>query len=335
MKKKRPGEISMGAKITGLGMHLPDKMLDNKYFESILDTSDEWITERTGIKYRYFSSKDESASDLAYPACLEAIENAKISKDEIELIIVTTVTPDYMFPTTACVLQDKLGLKPTAAFDLLAGCTGFIYGAEIARNFIETKRYKTILVVSVEELSKILDLQDRNTAVLFGDGAAAAIFQDVEGENGIISSYISADGSKHQNLIMPAGGSKNPTSLETVNQRMHYIKMDGKAVFRDAVSMMIKATKEALARANLNKEDIDLFIPHQANIRIIEAIAKYFEIDKNKVYITVDKYANISAATIPIALYDAQKNGVLKKGMKILLTAFGAGFTFGAMVLEI
>lgn len=325
----------MGVKITGLGMNLPKKMLDNKYFESILDTSDQWITERTGIKVRYFSSEDEAASDLAYPACLEAIEKANIDKNSIELIIVTTVTPDYFFPTTACVLQNKLGIKPTAAFDLLAGCTGFIYGAEIARNFIETKRYKTILVVSVEELSKILDLQDRNTAVLFGDGAAAAIFQEVEGKNGIIASYISADGSKHQNLIMPAGGSKNPASVETVNNRLHYIKMDGRAVFRDAVSMMISATKETLKRANLTKEDIDLFIPHQANMRIIEAIAKYFEISMDKVYVTVNKYANISAATIPIALYDAQKNGVLKKGMKVLLTAFGAGFTFGAMIIEI
>lgn len=325
----------MGVKITGLGMNLPKKMLDNKYFESILDTSDQWITERTGIKVRYFSSEEEAASDLAYPACLEAIEKANIDKNSIELIIVTTVTPDYFFPTTACVLQDKLGIKPTAAFDLLAGCTGFIYGAEIARNFIETKRYKTVMVVSVEELSKILDLQDRNTAVLFGDGAAAAIFQEVEGEKGIISSYISADGSKHQNLIMPAGGSKNPATIETINNRMHYIKMDGRAVFRDAVSMMISATKEALKRANLTKEDIDLFIPHQANMRIIEAIAKYFEISMDKVYVTVNKYANISAATIPIALYDAQKNGVLKKGMKVLLTAFGAGFTFGAMIIEI
>lgn len=325
----------MGIKITGLGIHLPDKILDNKYFESILDTSDQWITERTGIKHRYFSSNEEAASDLAYPACLEAIEKAKISRDDIELIIVTTVTPDYMFPTTACVLQDKLGLKPTPSFDLLAGCTGFIYAAEIARNFIETKRYKTILVVSVEELSKILDLEDRNTAVLFGDGAAAAIFQEIEGESGIISSYISADGSKHQNLIMPAGGSRYPASIETINKRMHYIKMDGKAVFRDAVSMMIKSIKEALQKANLKKEDIDLFIPHQANIRIIEAIAKYLELDKEKVYITVDKYANISAATIPIALYDAEKNGVIKKGMKVLLTAFGAGFTFGAIILQI
>ncbi len=325
----------MGVKITGLGMHLPEKMLDNHYFESVLDTSDQWITERTGIKVRYFSSKDEAASDLAYPACLEAIEKANIDKNQIDLIIVTTVTPDYFFPTTSCILQDKLGLKPTPAFDLLAGCTGFIYGAEIARNFIETGRYKTILVVSVEELSKILDLQDRNTAVLFGDGAAAAIFQHVEGENGIISSYISADGSKHQNLIMPAGGSKNPATSETINERLHYIKMDGKAVFRDAVSMMIKATKAALEKANLNKEDIDLYIPHQANIRIIETIAKYFEISKDKVYITVDKYANISAATIPIALYDAEKNGRLKKGMKVLLTAFGAGFTFGAIIIEI
>lgn len=325
----------MGVKITGLGIHLPEKMLDNHYFESTLDTSDQWITERTGIKIRYFSAKDEAASDLAFPACIEAIEKAKINKNDIELIIVATVTPDYLFPTTACVLQDKLGIKPTGAFDLLAGCTGFIYGAEIARNFIETGRYKTILVVAVEELSKILDLSDRNTAVLFGDGAAAAIFQYSDEDNGILSSYISADGSKHENLIMPAGGSKNPASLETINEKLHYIKMDGRAVFRDAVSMMIKATDEALKRANLKKEDIDLFIPHQANIRIIEAIAKYFEIDKDKVYITVDKYANISAATIPIALYDAQKNGKIKKGMKVLLTAFGAGFTFGAMILEI
>jgi 3-oxoacyl-[acyl-carrier-protein] synthase-3 len=324
----------MGVQITGIGMNLPSKFMTNSDFEKILDTSDQWITERTGIKIRYFSDKDQAASDLAYPACLEAIEKAKISKDSIDLILVATVTPDYLFPTTACILQNKLGLPPTPAFDLLAGCTGFIYAAEIARNFLETKRYKTILVVAVEELTKILDLQDRNTAVLFGDGAAAAIFQYIEDDTGILSSYISADGSKHQNLILPAGGSKNPTSIESINNKMHYIKMDGKAVFRDAVSMMISSTKEALTRANLNKEDIDLFIPHQANIRIIQTITKYFEIEQSKVHITVDKYANISSATIPIALYDAMACGKIKSGTKVLLTAFGAGFTYGAMVIR-
>lgn len=324
----------MGIKITGVGKSLPPKAVDNKEFEKYLETSDEWITTRTGIKTRYIAEKEVSASDLAFKACEEAIKNASLKKEDIDGILVSTVTPDYLFPSTACMLQKKLGLRDVFAFDFLAGCTGFVYGIEIANNFIKSGNYRNILVVSVELLSRITDFEDRNTAVLFGDGAGAVVVSKIEESEGILSTFIAASGKQWDKLIMPAGGSVKPASVESVKNKEHFIKMDGRAVFKEAVNTMIDSTKRVLEKANLTKDDIDLYIPHQANKRIIDAIANFFEIDSNKVYVTVDKYANISSATIPVAIYDAMKEGKIKKGSKVVLTAFGAGFTWGAALLQ-
>lgn len=321
-------------KILSIGKYLPEKIMTNEDFEKILDTSDQWITERTGIKKRYFVKNNESASDLAIPAIEEAIKKANISKNDLDAIVVTTVTPDYLFPSTGCVILKKLGIKNIPAYDILAGCTGFIYGLDIAKNIIETGNYRNVLVVSVEVLSKIMDFTDRNTAVLFGDGATATIFTKSEKDEGILSSVIFGDGENFEDLIMPAGGSVNPATIETVNNRDHFIKMNGKAIFKRAVNYMIYSTEKVLEKANLTKNDIDLYIPHQANKRIIEAVANFFEVDVSKVYITVDKYANISSVTIPIALYDAIEEGIVKSGSKVLLTAFGAGFTYGAAIVK-
>lgn len=324
----------MGVKITGVGKSLPEKVVHNKEFESYLETSDEWITTRTGIKTRHIAEKEVSASDLALSACEEAIQNAKLKKEKIDGIIVSTVTPDYLFPTTACMLQQKLGLRDVFAFDFLAGCTGFIYGLEIANNFIMSGKYKNILVVSVEILSRITDFEDRNTAVLFGDGAGAVVVSEVKQDEGILSTFLAASGKQWNKLIMPAGGSVKPASSESVKNKEHYIKMDGRAVFKEAVNTMITSIKNVLESSKLKKDDIDLYIPHQANKRIIDAIANFFEIDNSKVYVTVDKYANISSATIPVAIYDAIKDGKIKKGSKVVLTAFGAGFTWGAVLIQ-
>ncbi|MCX8059035.1 MAG: ketoacyl-ACP synthase III [Spirochaetes bacterium] len=321
-------------KILSIGKYLPEKVMTNEDFEKIMDTSDQWITERTGIKKRYFASEGQAASDLAIPAIEEAVKKGGISLNEIEALIVTTVTPDYFFPSTGCVILKKLGIKDMPAYDILAGCTGFIYGLDIAKNMIQSGNYKAVMVVSVEVLSKIMDFKDRNTAVLFGDGATATILIKSDDNDGIISSVILADGENYEDLIMPAGGSVKPASYETIENREHFIKMNGKAIFKRAVNYMIIATEKALQKAGLNKSDIDLYIPHQANKRIIEAVANFFEVDVNKVFITVDKYANISSATIPIALYDAIEQKAIKKGDKVLLTAFGAGFTYGASIIK-
>jgi len=321
-------------KILSLGKYLPQKVMYNSDFEKFLDTSDQWITERTGIKKRYFASENEAASDLALPAINEALEKANLKKENIDAIIVTTVTPDYFFPSTGCVILNKLGIKNVPAFDIFAGCTGFIYGLDLAKNMIESGNYKYVMVVSVEVLSKIMDFKDRNTAVLFGDGAAAALLTKSEDQKGIISSAIFGDGENYEDLIMPGGGSVKPATVESVNNRDHFIKMNGKAIFKRAVNYMIYATEKVLEKVGLTKHHIDLYIPHQANKRIIEAISNFFEIDSSKVFITVDKYANISSATIPIALYDALYGNYIKEGDKVLLTAFGAGFTYGASILQ-
>ncbi len=323
----------MGIIIKGIGKNLPKRKIENKYFESFLETSDKWITERTGMKVRYHVD-GESASELSLPACKEAIKDANLTNQDIDCIIVTTVTPDYMFPTTACMLQEKLDMPHTPAFDMMAGCTGFIYGCEVAQGLISTGQYNNILVVAVEVLSSILNMEDRNTAVLFGDGASAVVLSKDNSSKGILSSFLSANGKGKDNLILPASGSVNPISKELIDKKENLIKMNGRAVFKDAVRMMIKATENALDRANLKKEDIDLFIPHQANKRIIEAIANFFEIDTAKVYVGVDKYGNTSSSTIPLSLYDCINDGTIKEGNKVLLTAFGAGYTYGAIVLQ-
>lgn len=324
----------MNAKIIGIGSYLPERVLTNKDLEKMVDTSDEWIVTRTGVRERRIAKKDEASSDLGVLAAKEAILDANISEDDVDLIIVATLTPDYMFPSTACMIQKKLKAFNAAAVDIQAACSGYIYALSFAKALIEKKVYKNILIVASEKLSSIVDYEDRSTCVLFGDGASSCIVS-LEGEGFEIKSVsLGADGEQSDLLIMPAGGSKNPTSLETLKNRDHYIKMSGKEVFKHAVRRMLLASENCLKLAEIEEKDIDWVIPHQANKRIIEAIAKRFKhLDKNKIFQDViEKYGNTSASSVGIALDEIKKN--IKKGEKILITAFGAGFTWGGCVLE-
>ena len=301
----------------------------------MVETSDEWISTRTGIKERRIAAKDENTSDLAYKASLKAIEKAKISVDDIDLIILATISPDAPMPSTACYLQKKLKAFNAVAFDISAACSGFIYGVSIAKAFISSGMYKRILLVGVEELSRVTDWTDRNTCVLFGDGAGAMIFEASETENDIVSTYLGTDGTHTDILNIPAGGSAMPTTKETVEQKLHFVKMLGKEVFKVAVSKMALAVNKAQELVGLTDKDIDLYIPHQANIRIIEAVAKKAGVTNEKVYVNVHKYGNMSAATTIVALDEAYQEGRIKKGNLVELVAFGAGLTRGACILKI
>ena len=324
-----------GIKILSVGSYVPEKVLTNFDLEKMVETSDEWISTRTGIKERRIADKNESTSDLAYKASLKAIENAKISVDDIDLIILATVSPDAPMPATACYLQKKLKAFNAVAFDISAACSGFIYGVSIAKAFISSGMYKRVLLVGVETLSRITDWTDRNTCVLFGDGAGAMIFEASQQENNVISTYLGTDGSHTDILNIPAGGSIMPTSVQTVEQRLNFVKMVGKEVFKVAVSKMALAVNKAQELAGLTDKDINLYIPHQANLRIIEAVAKKANVTKEKVYINVHKYGNMSAATTIVALDEAFREGKIKKGDLVELVAFGAGLTWGACILKI
>lgn len=325
------------AKIIGIGSYLPEKVLSNFDLEKMVDTSDEWIVTRTGIKERRISKKDEYTSDMAFMAAKRALENAKILPEDIDIIICATLTPDYIFPSTSCILQNKLEAVNSAAMDVQAACTGFIYGLSIAKAYIESGQYKNILVVASEKLSSIIDYEDRSTCVLFGDGAAACVV-GVKGDNAldIESVDIGADGACSDLLMLPGGGCRNPASYETVDKKMHFIQMSGNEVFKHAVRRMISSTKTALKKADLEESDITWLIPHQANLRIIEAIAKRFSrVDPQKVIQEgIKKYGNTSASSVCIVLDELCKSGKLNKGDNILLTAFGSGFTWGSTVLS-
>ena len=324
----------MGAIITGTGHYVPEKILTNKDLELMVDTTDDWIITRTGIKERRISKDYESTSDLATKAAVKALETAGVSPEKIECIIVATATPDMLFPSTACLVQKNIGAINAVAFDIEAACTGFIYAMTIAQQFILTHFYSKILVIGADTLSKFTDYKDRNTCILFGDGAGAAILEKGEEGRGILNSKIGSDGSKGELLTLPAGGSLNPVSFDTVKNRLHYIKMDGNEVFKFATKIMTSSAKEIIKQSNLCIEDIDLVIPHQANIRIIEAATKRLKIDKNKVFINLDKYGNMSAASIPVALDEAVKSLLIKKNNNIVLVAFGGGLTWGAMTIR-
>ena len=324
-----------GIKILSTGSYVPQKVLTNIDLDKMVETSDEWITTRTGIKERRIVKENQTTSDLAYEASKKAIDKAGIKIEDIDLIIVATVSPDAPMPATACYLQEKLKAVNAAAFDISAACSGFIYGVSIAKAFIEAGMYRTVLLVGVEVLSKITDWSDRSTCILFGDGAGAMIFQASQTENDVISTYLGSDGSYTELLNIPAGGSVNPTTKDTVEQRQHYIKMAGKEVFKEAVPKMAYAATKALEVANLKKEDISLYVPHQANLRIIDAMVKKAGIDKDKVYINVQKYGNMSSATTIVALDEAINEGKVKKGSLVELVAFGAGLTWGACILKI
>ena len=322
------------AGIIGTGSCLPDKIVTNQDMEKIVDTTDEWVKTRTGISERRMTDENTATSDLATVAASRALENAGLGPEEIDLILVATVTPDVMFPSTACIVQDNIGAINAAAFDLEAACSGFLYGLAVAENFIKTGYYKNVLVIGAETLTKLVDFTDRNTCVLFGDGAGAAIVSEVPEGYGILSSYIGADGKGGKLLTVPAGGSRIPSSVESVLNRLHYVKMDGKEVFKFAVKIMGDAAEKALEKCGLDKEDIDFLIPHQANRRIIDASVKRLKMPNEKVYINLDKYGNMSSASVAVAIDEASRKGLLKDGDTIVLVGFGGGLTWGSAVLK-
>ncbi|MDK2990970.1 MAG: 3-oxoacyl-[acyl-carrier-protein] synthase [Clostridiales bacterium] len=325
-------KISAG--ILGLGSYMPEKILTNFDLEKMVDTSDEWIRTRTGISERRIADPNDATSDMATRAALKALDDAGVSAADIDMIIVATITPDMIFPATACIVQDNIGAKNAAAFDLEAACSGFIYGLSIAKQFIETGTYRYVLVIAADILSRITDWQDRNTCVLFGDGAGAAVVGPVEEGYGILSTYLGSDGSGGKYLHIKAGGSRMPASHETVDKRLHYMYMDGGEVFKFAVKIMDTASMEAIERAGLKPDDIDWFVPHQANIRIIESARRRLGISPERVCLTIHKYGNMSAATIPVTLDEAAHEDKFKKGDNIVLVGFGGGLTWASCVLK-
>jgi len=299
-----------------------------------VDTSDEWISTRTGVRERHIASENEAASDLAYEASKKALETANVKPEELDMILVATITPDMIFPATACILQDRLGAKKAAAFDVEAACSGFLYGISIGSQFIATGMYDTILVIAAETLSKIVDWQDRNTCVIFADGAGAAVLRPSNGESKIISTYLGADGGGADLVGVPAGGSRFPASFETVKNRQHYMKMKGNELFKRAVKIMVQAIEISLHQGNVSSEDIDFFIPHQANIRIINAVVKRIGLSMDKVYINLRQCGNMSAASIAVGLDQAIRENKIKRGDKVLFTSFGGGLTWASMVVK-
>lgn len=319
--------------IVGLGAYLPEKILTNKDLEKMVDTTDEWITTRTGIKERRIAREDEATSDMATEAAKRALKNANLTAADIDLIIVATITPDMFFPATACLVQEKIGARMVPAFDISVACSGFIYGLAIANQFIKTGAYRYAMVIAAEKLSAITDWTDRNTCVLFGDGAGAAILGPVD-EGGILSVYLGANGKQGDLIKLPAGGSRIPASKESVESKLHSIKMNGSELFKHAVKVMADAALEATKPLGLQADDITLVIPHQANIRILNAVAKRMGLTQDKIYLNIEKYGNMSAASSAVALVEAVKEGRIRKGEKMLLDAFGGGLTWGAIVIE-
>ena len=325
--------MTFAAGIIGIGCYLPEKKLTNQDLEKMVDTSDAWITERTGIKTRHIAAPDQATSDLAYEAAVRALADADTKPEELDLIIVATESPDYKYPSTACILQARLGAKNAAGFDLSAGCSGFVYGLGIGSQSIVSGLYKKILLVGAETLSRITDWTDRNTCVLFGDGAGAAVLGRVEEGYGILSLDLGADGSGGSHLIQPAGGSRNPTTHETVDAHGHLIHMDGQDVFKFAARRMPYACRKVLQKAGMTIDDVALLVPHQANLRIIDNAIERLKIDRDRVWINIDKHGNMSAACVPVCLTEAQEAGRLKKGDNVIMVAFGAGLTWaGALV---
>ncbi|MDP8204520.1 MAG: beta-ketoacyl-ACP synthase III [Candidatus Tenebribacter mawsonii] len=329
--------IKYYAKISGTGMYVPDKVLTNFDLEKIVDTTDEWIRTRTGMSERHVASQDQAASDLAYNATLKAIEAARIRSKDIDMIIVATISGDHPFPSTACIIQQKLGLKDFPAFDVSAGCTGWIYASNIAKQYIENGVAKNILVIGVEILTKVTNWKDRGTCILFGDGAGATIISRSEEKDisRFIDSELSADGTHYDLLIQKAGGSRMPATNESVEENLHTVYMEGNKIFKNAVRSMYNACDIVLKRNHLDVHSIDWLITHQANLRIIQALGKKLKIDEKKVIVNIEKYANTSAATIPMALDEAIRSGKIRHGDLVLLASFGAGLTSGSLLLRI
>lgn len=320
--------------IIATGSYVPERVITNHDLEKIVDTSDEWIVTRTGIRERRIADQGTATSDLATMAAQRALENAGLAAQDLDMIIVATVTPDMHFPSTACLVQRNIGAVNASAFDLEAACSGFLYGIVVANQFIATGLYRNVMVIGAECLSKFVNWKDRNTCVLFGDGAGAVIVSRVEEGYGFLSQILGADGSGAELLMLEAGGSRRPPSFETVEKQMHYIHMEGSEVFKFAVRIMATMAEEAVQRAGLTKEQVDFLIPHQANIRIIEAARKRLELPEDKVYVNLDRYGNMSAASIPVALDEAVRLGRIKKGDNIVMVGFGGGLTWGACAMR-
>lgn len=319
--------------IKGVGHAVPPRVLTNADLEALVETDNEWIVQRTGIRERRIADENTATSDIALAAARAALANAGVAPGDLDLIIVATVTPDHAFPATACLIQRELEAWGAAAFDLEAACTGFIYGLSIADQFIRTGTYRTVLVVAADVLSKITDYTDRNTCILFGDGAGAAVLQGGE-EPGLLALEIGADGRGGELLVQPAGGSRTPASAETVAARQHFIKMAGREVFKFAVKIMEESSLRVLEQAGLGPDDVDVLVPHQANLRIIDSACKRLGIDQDKVLVNLDRYGNMSAASIPVALSEASAQGKIKPGDNVLLVGFGGGLTWGAAAIQ-
>lgn len=317
----------------GTGSYAPDRVLTNLDLEKLVDTSDEWIQSRTGIRERRIAEPGTATSDIAYEASVKALESSGVDARDLDGIIVGTVTPDYLFPSTACILQSRLGAKKAFAFDLLAGCSGFLYALQAGKGIIGCGDAQKLLIIGAETLSKITDFRDRNTCILFGDGAGAAVISASE-TPGILSTCLGANGDEWELLYMPGGGSRIPPSEESIKNGSHYLKMKGNEVFKEAVKALESSSLEAIKRADITPEEIDLFIPHQANIRILEAVRKRVGLPEEKVFSNLDRYGNTSSASVPIALDEAVRSGRVKEGDTILISVFGAGFTWGAAVIR-
>lgn len=323
----------LSAVITGLGMYVPEKILDNAFFEKIVDTNDEWIRTRTGIRERRILESG-ATSDLATGAAKDLLEKYNVNPEDIDLIIVATVTPDMFFPATACLVQDNIGAKNAWGFDMSAACSSFLFAYNNACSFIESGRYKKVLVIGADKMSSITDYKDRNNCILFGDGAAAFLIEPSENqEYGFKDSLLKVDGSGRESLYMKGGGSLNPPSHETVDKNMHVIFQDGKVVFKAAVKGMADISYDLMQKNNLKGDDIAYLVPHQANLRIIDATAERMGVGRDKVMINIDRYGNTTSATIPLCVVEYYRDGKLKKGDKLIFAAFGAGYTWGASYL--
>ena len=324
----------MRATITATAHHVPEKILTNYDIEKMVQTSDEWIQNRTGIKQRHIASDDEASSDLSTHVANKLLKKRGINPKQIDIIIVGTVTPDHLTPSTAAIVQNNINAQNAWAFDLSAACSGFLFGLETGSKLIESGKYKTVMVIGVDTMTSILDFKDRETCIIFGDGAGGVILEPSKSDNGIISSILKTDGSGASSLNVLAGGSRKPATKETIANREHFIRQDGKKVFKFAVKRMTDVSKELLLKNGLSGNDIKLFIPHQANKRIIDATGERCGIPKDRVLINIDRYGNTTAGTIPIALNEAVENKLINNGDYILLSAFGSGFTWGSILIK-
>lgn len=320
--------------ITGVGSYVPERVLTNADLEKIVETTDDWITSRTGIRERRIARDNEATSDLAVMAAQRALTAAGITADQVELIIVATITPDMQFPSTACLVQHRLGAHRAAAFDLEAACSGFVYALDVASHFVASHTYNTVLVIGAEKMSSVVDWTDRNTCVLFGDGAGAAVLQNRPNAHGLLTTCLGSDGGKASLLELPGGGSACPASVDTVTKRLHFLRMDGKETFKNAVNAMVAATHEALNRCGVTVAEVKCIIPHQANHRIMSAVAERIGAREDQLFVNVDRYGNTSAASVAIALDEAVSQGRIVRGDLVLMVVFGAGLTWGAALIE-